>query len=165
VVSVSAALSGPGSPFTKNNDKWDKAVERAKAKGILILDCSKNNGFMGAAFFSDLNDVDNVEKCIPGFPGKSNKATDRNLIMIPISPRTTAEEYVTSNCSYQYTGRGGLSWAVPYYSGVLAMGWQICPELTSNEIVDILFKTAYKNKGAKIINPTEFINYIQEHSN
>lgn len=165
VVSVSAALSGPGSPFTKNNDKWDKAVERAKAKGILILDCSENNGIIGSAFFSDLNDIDNVKKCLPGFPGEGNRARERNLIMVPTSPRTTAEEYIKSNCSYQYTGRGGLSWAIPYCSGVLAMGWQICPELTSNEIVDILFKTAYEDKGVKIINPVEFINYIQEHNN
>jgi subtilisin family serine protease len=163
VVSVSAAPSGPNSPFTQNNDKWDKAVELAKANGILVLDCSGNKGLFGPAFFSDLNDVDNIKKCMPGYPDKSYKATDRNLIMVPVSPRTTAEEYITSNCSYQYTGRGGLSWAIPYCSGVLAMGWQIRPELTANEIVDILFKTAYKNNGAKIINPVAFVNYIEKH--
>lgn len=56
---------GKGSPFAKNYDKWDKAAERAEANGILIVDCSENNGFIGPAFFSDLNDVNNVKKCMP----------------------------------------------------------------------------------------------------
>lgn len=165
VVSISATLSGPGSPFTKNNDKWDKAVERAKNEGILILDCSENNGIIGPAFFSDLDDIDNVKKCSPGFPGGGGRGAEKDRIMVPTSPRTTAEEYNKGNCSYQYTGRGGLSWAIPYCSGVLAMGWQICPELTPSEIVDILFKTAYENNGAKIINPVKFINFIKENKN
>lgn len=165
VVSISGAPSGQGSPFTKNNDKWDKTVERAEKEGILILDCTEDNGIIGPAFFSDMNDIDNVEKCLPGFPGMGFEAQKTNKIMVPTSPRTTAEECVKGNCSYQYTGRGGLSWAIPYCAGVLAMGWQISPELTSDEIVEILFNSAYENSGIKIIYPGEFIKLVRERKN
>lgn len=162
VVSISAAPSGPGSPFTKNNEKWDAAVEQAEKEGILILDCTQNHGVIGPAYFSDVKNMENVSKCLPGFPGLGGGNLDGEKVMVPISPRTTAEEYTRGNVGYQYTGRGGLSWAIPYCAGVLAMGWQVNPELTSNEMMDLLFKSACKNNGALIINPREFIKLIQE---
>jgi len=50
---------------------------------------------------------------------------DSNRICIPVSLRTQAEGIYARVFSYQYTGRGGLSWAEPYLVGVLALGWQI----------------------------------------
>ena len=44
VVSVSAAPSGPGTPFSKNNTAWDAAVQEATEQGILVLDCSNDRG-------------------------------------------------------------------------------------------------------------------------
>lgn len=41
---------------------------------------------------------------------------------IPSVRRTQAEEYNKGDCSYQYTGRGGMSWTVPVLAGVLALG-------------------------------------------
>jgi len=74
-----------------------------------------------------------------------------------------AEEYDKGNYGYTYNGRGGTSWTIPYCAGVLAMGWQIRPELTGEQMVDLLFQTAYiKQGGAQIINPPAFINLLLE---
>jgi len=152
IVSISAA---PGnSPWTYR-EQYLQARDRAEAAGILVLDVTR---FASVCWY-DANDPENVAKCTPGFPGMEPFYTED--ILVPSSPRTTAEEVYEGDFSYQYTGRGGISWSMPYCAGVLAMGWQIRPELTIEQIVDYLFQTAYVNPdGAKIINPPAFINFL-----
>ena len=170
VVSVSAAPSGAGSPFTANNSAWDVAYERATKAGILVLDCTTDHGITAPCYY-DLDDPDNVSKCTPGWPGMETRWPGRpgieNLSMpgqiyIPTSFRTTAEEYSQGDFAYQYTGRGGLSWSIPYLSGVLALGWQVRPDLTGTQLLDILYKSAYvTDDGLKIINPAAFIDMVK----
>lgn len=160
VVSVSAAPSGSGSPFTINNAAWDSAYARATQAGLLILDCTTDHGIAATCYY-DPNDPDNVAKCTPGWPGMSTPPMPGRLF-IPSSFRTTAEEYSKGDFSYQYTGRGGLSWSIPYLSGVLALGWQVRPEMTNSQIMDLLFKSAYTTEGGqKIINPAAFIDMVK----
>jgi subtilisin family serine protease len=164
VVSVSAAPSGQGSPFTKNNDAWDVAYKRATEAGILVLDCTSERGITAPCYY-DLDDPDNIAKCIPGWPGiETSPMPDR--IYIPTSLRTTAEEYFRGDFSYQYTGRGGLSWSIPYLSGVLALGWQVRPDLTSSQLLDLLYNSAHvTDNGLKIINPGAFIDMVRHANN
>jgi subtilisin family serine protease len=82
--------------------------------------------------------------------------------------RTTAEEYDDGKPSYQYiggiqySGKGGESFSIPYVAGVLALGWQVKPDLTADEIVELLFKTAYITPDDyKIINPVAFITAVE----
>jgi subtilisin family serine protease len=162
VVSVSAAPSGNGSPFKKNQETWDEAYARAEEAGILVLDCTRHHGFIGPCWY-DASDPENVARCTPGFPGKpaSQAASDR--LLTPTSPRTTAEEYDKGDHRYQYCGRGGLSWAIPYCAGVLALGWQARPDIPPQQMRDLLFESAYSTgNGAKIINPKEFISRVRE---
>lgn len=160
VVSISAAPSGEGSPFTKNNDAWDEAYQRATDAGILVLDCTSKQGLTSPCIL-DLTNPEDVSKCIPGFPGQSVTIIQDHLY-IPTSHRTTAEEYNAGTPSYQYTGVGGLSWSIPYLSGVLAMGWQLNPELSNEKIIDLVFQSAYvNNDGAKIIDPKAFIELVK----
>ncbi len=160
VVSVSAAPSGTGSPFDKNNEMWDRACQKAQSQGIMVLDCTRHRGFISPAWCAGGN-RDNIIAYKPGFSGRGGRApADR--ICVPTSPRTTAEEYEKGDCSYQYCGRGGLSWAIPYCAGVLALGWQVRPDLAPQQMRDLLFESAYKNKhGAKIINPKAFIRLVR----
>ena len=156
VVSVSAAPSGPGSPFDKNQELWDKACALAESKGIMVLDCTRYRGIIGPCYL-DLADPENVSKCKTGFPGRPGGAVPDKLL-VPCSPRTTAEEYNLGEHSYQYCGRGGLSWSIPYCAGVLALGWQLNPDLTAAQMQAFLFDSAFiTNEGEKIINPEEFI--------
>jgi hypothetical protein len=75
-------------------------------------------------------------------------------LLVPCSPRTTAEEYVKGQCEYQYCHRGGLSWGIPYCAGVLALGWQVRPDITGPQMRELPFASAYTTaEGTKIINP------------
>ena len=161
IVSVSAAPGKAGTPSTDNQKKWDDACARAEAQGILVLDCTEHRGLIGACWY-DVKSPENVTKCTPGFPGMPpNYRPGR--ILVPASPRTVAEEYDKGDYSYQYCGRGGLSWAIPYCAGVLALGWQVNPELGPVQMRELLFKSAYTKKdGAKIINPGSFIQLVRK---
>lgn len=162
VVSVSAAPGKAGTPSTDNQKKWDQACARAEKAGILVLDCTSHRGIISACWY-DANDPENVLKCAPGFPGRPRQGFQSERIFVPASPRTTAEEYDKGKFGYQYNGRGGLSWTIPYCAGVLAMGWQINPELSFEEMRDLLFQSAYVNQsGEKIINPVEFIKLVRK---
>jgi len=78
--------------------------------------------------------------------------------------RTVAEALTEGVYSYTYQNYGGLSSAIPYAAGVLAMGWEIKPELTADEIVQILLDTAYAEKnGDRFIYPTAFIEYLKNN--
>jgi hypothetical protein len=161
VVSVSAAPSGQGSPFEVNQGTWDGACARAEAAGIMVLDCTHHHGFISACYY-DAHDPENVSKCKAGFPGM-NRTPPAERLLVPASPRTVAEEYEKGDCTYQYCGRGGLSWAIPYCAGVLAMGWEVRPDLTPAQMRDLLFESAYTGEQeTKFINPPEFIRMVKE---
>jgi subtilisin family serine protease len=156
VVSVSSGPSGPGTPFTQNNYAWDAAYERATQAGILVLDCTKMHNIVDVCTLN-LSDPENPSKCIPGWQGKEF-TVDPNKIYVPYAHRSFAETYQDGVYSYQYDGEGGLSWALPYVAGVLALGWQVNPDLNSDQIVKLLFDSAFvDSEGAKIIDPVEFI--------
>lgn len=163
VVSVSAAPSGAGSLFSKNLEMWDEAVLAAQEEGILVLDCryGEATGFIAPAYY-DPEDPDNVAKCTGGFP-ISKHVIPSSQIGVPTSFRTVAEEYTEGSPSYQYTGQGGLSWGIPYASGVLALGWQVNPDLGNDQIVQLLFDTCSKAEdGSNIINPVAFIEAVKK---
>lgn len=83
-------------------------------------------------------------------------------IIIPSDYRTMASN--AGQEEYMYNGKGGMSWSVPFLSGLFALALQVNPDLSKNEIADAINKTASINKrGLKVINPKEFIESIQLH--
>ncbi len=160
VVSVSAAPSSPN-VRDKNRDMWGSACAAAEAEGIVVLDCTEDHGFIGPCWYNT-RVPESVSQCKAGYPGEEGWGLPNN-ILAPASPRTTAEEKYEGDFSYQYCGRGGQSWSIPYIAGVLAMGWQIRPELTGEQMRELLFQSAYtKNDGSKIINPKMFIRLVRK---
>lgn len=155
-VSVSAAPSGRTSPFKKNREMWDVAMERAEKAGILVLDCTREKCFIGPGYY-DPSAPDDLSKCKPGFPDTPWRTINR--IAVPCSRRTAAQEYTEKDFSYGYWGKGGLSWSIPYATGVLAMGWQLAPQLTGPEMKELLFASAYGED--KIIDPLKFIEMVK----
>lgn len=82
-------------------------------------------------------------------------------IIIPCDYRTVASN--TGPEEYMYNGKGGMSWAVPYLSGLFALALQINPDLTKQEMADAMNKTAVGNKkGLKVLNPRGFIEAVQK---
>ena len=163
VVSVSAIPSGIDTEYI-NSDAWDAAYKRATEAGILVLDCTYEHGYTVPCTY-DLHDPDNVGKCIPNWGGPTDSPHKR--INIPMSHRSTAIERDNEPIfSYQYDGSGGISWTVPYLSGVLAMGWQINPKLTSSQLLDIVYASAYvTDSNMKVINPKAFIDVVRSTTN
>lgn len=159
VVSVSAAPSSPKAR-DKNQHMWGRVCARAESAGMIVLDCTEDRGFIGKCWYN-AKMPESVSACTPGDPRSGYHNTNR--LLVPSAPRTTAEEYDKGDCSYQYCGTGGLSWSIPYCSGVLALGWQIRPDLKPEQMREILFESAYKKKnGAKIINPEKFIQLVKK---
>jgi serine protease AprX len=160
VVSVSAAPSSRGSPFSKNGSDWEKAVERAASKGILVLDCSMERGLIAPCFY-DTADPDNPRACIPGWPDRA-WGFSSSMILAPTSYRSYAEAYSANSTARQYMGKGGLSWGIPWAAGVLAMGWQLDPSLAGEAMVKLLKDSAYVTPdGARIIDPRAFVEAVR----
>ena len=92
-----------------------------------------------------------------------NTATDsRYLRLTDDDYRTVAEEYVPGQCGYRYDVVGGLSWGIPYCVGVMALGWQVAPALTNEEMLQSLLDTAAPNAdGLRIIDPVHFIETLE----
>jgi len=173
------------SPNPKDMLPWINVIDylesfkRAEDAGILVLDCTNEHGVILGACYYDFDDPENVKLCKPIRPYRImiapyhydtiqdiyiDEEDDSIMLRVPVNYRTMAETYGEGDFSYQYEGSGDLSWAIPYATGVLAMGWQVKPELKPNEIVKILFDTAYVDKdGKQYINPTAFIDYLRNH--
>ncbi len=161
VVSVSAAPGVAGTPSKPNQKKWNHAYTTAEQAGILVLDCTSERGFIGPCWYN-ARVPENVSRCTPGFPERQGFRARPESILVPCSLRTTAEEYDKGDFSYQYCGTGGLSWSIPYCAGVLALGWQVNPDLGPQQMRELLFKSAYTKKdGAKIISPSRFIHLVR----
>lgn len=162
-VSISAAPSGPGSIFTKNNSDWDSARVQAEREGIIVLDCTSDHGKTAPCYYN-LDNPGSLDGCTLGFAGISPQTVRTDRLHIPTSVRSTAEEYDKETFEYQYTGQGGLSWSIPYLTGILALGWQLRPELTGDVMLGIAFSSAYSKDGGKIINPVAFIDSVRSYN-
>ena len=139
---------------------WDDACKRAEAAGIMVLDCTQHHGFIGPGWY-DRNTPEIPMRCSAGFPGGRQDSLPDHIVA-PCSGRTSAEEYEKGDCTYAYWGRGGLSWSIPYVAGVLAMGWQVHPDATPQQMRDWLFRSAVTTpSGAKVINPVGFVSMVR----
>lgn len=158
VVSVSAA---PGNPNAfRNADQWAAAVEEANRAGVLVLDCTSGTVRVGPAWFgTDPQRADNLQ---PGFPGRPF-ATNTNVraIFAPASDRTMAEETSSGGQGFQFSGQGGLSWAVPYVAGVLALGQQVAPTASASALWDTLWATGHERGGFRFVAPVAFLERLK----
>lgn len=165
VVSVSAA---PGSAdMFQNTDLWNAAAARAEEAGVLVLTVegagTKPDRLMPYPAVLDPNARDDPAACRVGFPSEDGSSVfAKNALALPCSYRTTAEEYTAGQFGYTHYGQGGLSWGIPYCAGVMALGWQVDPTLTGDEIMRYLLSTAATGTdGNSIIDPVQFIQTLQ----
>ena len=165
VVSVSAA---PGNAeMFQNADLWDAAVARAEQAGLLVLTVDgagvEKTRLVPYPAVLARNDRDNPAACRTGFADSDERAeTGSNTLSLPCSYRTVAEEYTAGQYSYTHDGHGGLSWGIPYCAGVMALGWQVDPTLTGEEMMQYLLSTAATGTdGSHIIDPVQFIQTLQ----
>ena len=167
-VSVSA---NPGdASFFENAGLWQAALSDAEDAGLLVLTVQGASAgsarlVPGLAAF-DPAQRDTPAACRMGQPGAflitplARKIP--NYVGVPCAYRTVAEEYISEQCGYRYDVQGGLSWGIPYCVGVMALGWQVAPALTNEEMLALLVSTAAPTAdGASMIDPVKFIEAVE----
>lgn len=160
---VSVSTDFTDTEYFNDHSAWDEAVKRAQAAGILVLDCRReyDTCVFWPGFFDPYN-RDDITLCKIGTPDGDFQDCPPQALGTPVGYRTTAEVYYEKEYSYSYDAMGGHSWAIPYGTGILALGWQVNPSLTGEELVELLRQTTYQNaSGDKFINPLAFINSVQ----
>jgi hypothetical protein len=113
-------------------ENWNKTLQKANDEGIIII-YSNNVGdkfaWGGCPPYKDRNNVLNYEIAKVFIEEKINNKSE---IIIPADYRTTANNQ--SNDGYTYYGVGGWSWAIPYFAGLCALGLEINPHLTYEQM-------------------------------
>jgi len=82
-------------------------------------------------------------------------------VIVPCDYRTMASNAGPEE--FMYNGKGGMSWSVPYLSGLFALALQVNLNLKKEEMADAINRTTSTNKkGLKVVNPKGFIEAIQQ---
>lgn len=144
----------------KNSELLAQAEMKARDAGIIVVDVgSINISAVKAEPFKDKNNPENYTKVNWGL-------YKNNALYVPTG-RTTADGYTNPNKRNRYVfwEGGGLSWAVPYIAGVIALGVQVDSDLTEEKAFEYLYKSGYDFHGGKLINPEGFLEMIAINSN
>ncbi|ODU56955.1 MAG: hypothetical protein ABT01_02905 [Clostridium sp. SCN 57-10] len=147
-------------------EEFEAAVKEAEAAGVYVLFCGE---FFPAVAepMSDRDDLGNYR--VADWSGHTLQPlhyVDDPWYSGPVrlgipTDRTTAD----FTGGYSKWGLGGLSWAAPYAVGVLAMGMQADPTRSVEELLDLLYETAYRlndagQQGYGLIDPTAFVDAV-----
>ena len=152
-VSVSAA-TGDKNLRPKNYELWNGTVKQAEKTGLCVLDCTEGHRFVSAGW------VDyNSNSFHYGYPDKPMYRAQIGQVHVPNSLRTVAESYDNKKFSYTFNGVGGLSWGIPFATGVLCLGQQVNPNLNAMQLKKLLINSAAKNNC--IVNPEGFIELVK----
>ncbi len=152
-VSVSAAF---GWRKFKSAEKWTKSVQKAQKDGVCVVECTKENRFVSPMWVDPK--TNEFKYGYPNEPQSEAGHEPYDLVFAPNSIRTVAESYDNKQFGFTYWGMGGLSWAIPYVVGLLALSQQANPNLSAEELKQLLIKTAKENKN--IIAPKAFIDEV-----
>ncbi len=136
-------------PGEKNNDQLVAAAEACEEAGIMVWFC----GDYSVAEFLPFADRNNPDSLIPDFKFGGD---DPELVYVPGSGVTSAAD--SGETDYYYWAKGGLSWTMPYILGLYAIGLEINPGMTKDEIRQTVRETAYENaQGMRLVNPLGFV--------
>jgi cell wall-associated protease len=151
-----------GKSFSPNKDLVDKAVQYAESKGVLLIHAAGNDG----------RDLDK-EQNYPTRKLKDGKVA-KSWIEVGASAWGSDESFVGSFSNYgkesvdlfapgveiysttpnnTYTDLQGTSMACPATAGVAAILMSYFPDLTANDVKDILAKSTRKFDGLKVTKP------------
>ncbi len=148
--------------WTKNKKGYQevmKSVKNAEKESIFVISTSLSDTH--SLYFSGLgryplDDPDdyNSYKCGLFWENSINKSNAgnyfTNILLVPMDSRTTAG--YTDKDEYVFYNGGGLSWAVPYISGLYALACQVKPDITPQEF----WKTALETGNKKEIKENDF---------
>jgi len=152
-----------GKSFSPNKEYVDKAVKYAQKKGVLLVHAAGNDG-------SNLDENDNF----PNKNFKNSKRFAKNWIEVGASSWGDEKNFVGSFSNYgkttvdvfapgvainstipdnKYTEHDGTSMAAPVVSGVAAMLMSYFPELSAEDVKEIILKSSIKYTDKEINKP------------
>lgn len=145
-------------------EKWQETIKRANNEGIIVVysDLLTKKKFTsgGCSTFKDRNNPSNYE--LNNYIKGSKAQKDKSWILVPANFRTTASN--NGDDQYVHYAEGGFSWAIPYVTGMVALAWQVNPNLSFEEIINTLIDTkTTASEGRYIINPEAFIEAISKN--
>lgn len=158
----------------------DEAVKRAKADNILVVSSDISLYYdvkLDGLYRDELKDPDDPANYQPGLFGAKyfylNYSEERakHTIMLPMDDRCLASP--TGNDDYAYYTSGGISWSIPYLSGLYALACQADPQITPEEFLHDVIETGTINDISKdgknykmgtIANPQNLISKLTKDS-
>jgi hypothetical protein len=182
VISLSAGWVPPKDGYEEAN----QAVERAKKENVFVISTTLERthqlAFHGLGRDS-LKDPDDVQSYGPGsgwreqyfsessgwglhhWPGQLRREHPR--LMVPMDSRCVASQRGTEQ--YVFYASGGVSWCVPYLSGLYALACQVKPTVTPEEFWSVGLETGQtikiQNDGkthefGKIVDPVALVDAL-----
>ena len=152
----------PVSTDEDNLSMWKEKIKEAEENGIIIVHCSDEGderfSGIGCKLYEDRDNPKNYDLCY--FANNKSFRKPINSKYVPIDNRTTAD--YTGENDYAFWADGGLSWGAPYLAGVIALGFQVNPNLEEKEIYQYLRETGTPFNGGFIVNPKAFIKKVNE---
>lgn len=151
-----------GKDYSPHKEVVDKAVKYAEEKGVILMHGSGNDG----------ENLDTKDQ----FPTRvyKNKKVARTWLEIGASTWERDSSFVASFSNYgkktvdlfapgveiystvpnnEYEGLQGTSMACPIVSGVAALVWSYFPDLTAEQVKDIINQSTRKYDGLKVVQP------------
>jgi hypothetical protein len=145
-VSISTGMFSQQDHF----DEWTSALRRAEARGILVVTCDPSHWHYGILTLTPGEDPDRPESYRPG-----RYTSPEDVLRVPGAGKTVASHRGAE--IYTFDRQGGMSWGAPYIAGLSALGFQVNPGLSPEEIITLLLETAVRTEAGPLVNPVGFI--------
>ena len=168
-------------------DEYQQALKRAKEQGVFVVSTRLDDDYtyknkdgvempmrnLGANRNLQ-KDLDKAEAYEAGAFWKNSSESDSlsqdekdNTLLVPMDHRTVAD--YADGTSYRFEGNnGGMSWAVPWLSGMYALAKQTNPNITPEAFWQYAMESSDECKNndsnqyvGRIINPQKLIENIQ----
>lgn len=172
VISISCGFD-MCSDYEQNYAALRETIAKAKEVGIAVITCDDKEEYKHFAG-ADRNPQSNPNEVSSYRADRFHRDGDwwnerpdeekDQTIFIPAEHRTVADNYD----GLRYEGAfGGASWTAPYIAGVYALAKQVKPDVTYEQFIEVMQKTADKLHNyddgqyvGKLINPQAIINEL-----
>ena len=151
VVSISTGTFEQQAKF----ENWQETLNKALENGILVVTCDP--AFLR---YGTLERILGQDPDKPSSYRRGRYGRRENVLHIPAGNRTTASHHGPD--VYTFDRTGGMSWAAPYMAGLVALAYQVKPDIDPKTIVDLWIKTAVKTDAGAVVNPVGFIDAVRE---
>ncbi len=156
-IRVVTITRGPNPKF-KRVKEFEKALEKALDNGLTVVYVTRKLGGVGCSIYQDRDNPENY--VLWNVFTKYKDKLPSGMIYAPCEYRTGGSRRGIRE--YTYFGHGGLSWAVPYLAGVIALGYQVNPYLKTGEIFQYIRETGTPFNRGWLINPRAFIKKVKD---